>query len=64
MTRKSLQCYLATGVCIFGCLLLIASFVINPTGEIHSSVLAIFGEIEGTSLALFGIERFPVRNPN
>ena len=47
--------YLACVLIIFGCGLLVAGFVVSPTGEIHSSVLTAFGEICTLVGAILGI---------
>ena len=39
-----------------GCGLLIAGFILPPSGEIHNSVLVAFGEILTFAGALFGID--------
>ena len=39
-----------------GCGLLIAGFILHPSGEIHNSVLVAFGEILTFAGALFGID--------
>lgn len=52
---------------IFGCLLIVAAFVVPPTGEIHPSVLTAFGEILTFAGAVLGIDynyRYKSRNPN
>ncbi|MCM1034554.1 MAG: hypothetical protein NC038_03440 [Paludibacter sp.] len=46
---------LATAMSIFGCSLLVAAFIVKPTGEIHSSVLTAFASTLTYSAALFGI---------
>lgn len=54
--RRRLQLLTAVGLCIFGMLLLVASFVIPPTGVIDPSVLAAMAEILTFSGALIGID--------
>jgi hypothetical protein len=46
---------LAVAMCIFGCLMLTAGFIVAPLGEIHQSVLIGFGEILTFSGAILGI---------
>ena len=43
--RLTLQLILAVSMAIFGCLLIVAAFVVPPTGEIHPTVLTAFGEL-------------------
>ena len=43
-------------MCSFGSALLVAGFVLPPTGEIHHSVLIAFGEILTFSGSLIGID--------
>lgn len=52
---ETIKLWLAVGLCIFGCLLLIAGFIVNPLGLIHQSVLIAFGEIMTFSGAILGI---------
>ena len=49
------QFNLAVCLIIFGCLLLLAGFVVSPTGVIHGSVLAAFGEVCTMVGAILGI---------
>ena len=53
---KKLQLILSVTLCTFGCMMLIAGFVIPPVGEIHHSVLIAFGEILTFSGSLIGID--------
>lgn len=62
ISRKSVQFWLAVAVCVFGCVLLVISLILRPTGEIDTSVLTAFGEIETVALALFGIEKLPIHD--
>ena len=48
---------LAVLLTVVGCGLLIAGFVVSPTGEIHSSALVAFGEIMTFVAALLGISQ-------
>jgi hypothetical protein len=47
--------YIATILTVAGCLLLVGGFLVDPKGEIHSSVLVAFGEIMTFVAALLGI---------
>ncbi len=49
------QFILACCLVIFGCALLLAGFIVSPTGVIHGSVLAAFGEICTMVGAILGI---------
>ena len=53
---KRLQLVLATSLCIFGCAMIVAGFVVQPVGEIHQSVLVAFGEMLTFSGSLIGID--------
>ena len=50
-----IKIYLAGAMCIFGCVLLVAGFIVNPLGVISNSVLVAFGEILTFSGAILGI---------
>lgn len=50
-----IKLWLAVGLCIFGCTLLIAGFIVNPLGIIHQSVLIAFGEVITFAGAILGI---------
>ena len=52
----SIQLKCAVGLCFVGAGLLIAGFVVEPTGKIDSSVLVAFGEILTFVGALMGID--------
>jgi hypothetical protein len=54
--RKQLQLITALALCIFGCTMLTAGFVLPPLAEIHHSVLVAFGEILTFSGSLIGID--------
>lgn len=54
--KKSMQLALAFAMCTFGCALLLAGFIIDPTGEIHNSVLIAFGETMTFAGSLIGID--------
>ena len=49
------QFVLAVCLIFFGCVLLLAGFIVSPTGVIHGSVLAGFGEIITFAGAVLGI---------
>lgn len=49
------QFILAVCLIIFGCILLLSGFIVSPTGVIHGSVLAAFGEICTMVGAILGI---------
>lgn len=55
-TKPTLQLLTAVGLIIVGCGLLVAGFILAPTGEIHNSVLVAFGEILTFAGSLFGID--------
>ena len=46
---------LAVAMCVFGCAMLVAGFLVAPLGEIHQSVLIGFGEILTFSGTILGI---------
>ena len=50
-----IKIYLAVGMCIFGCAMLVAGFAVAPLGVIHNSVLVGFGEVLTFAGALIGI---------
>jgi hypothetical protein len=54
--KLSMQLAVATGLCIIGCGLLIAGFIVAPLGIIDSSVLVAFGETCTFAGALFGVD--------
>ena len=56
MLSKIMKKRLAILVLIFGCLLVIAAFIVNPTGEIHYSVMVIFSLCLGFSAGMVGVE--------
>ena len=58
MWHKNLRVQLGTAVflVVVGVGLLIAGFIVNPTGVIHPSVLTAFGEIVTFAGALFGVD--------
>lgn len=50
-----IKLWLAVGLCVFGCCLLIAGFIVNPLGVISQSVLIAVGEIFTFSGTILGI---------
>lgn len=50
------QLWFAIILVAFGCGLLLAAFIVSPTGEIHPSVLTAFGEILTFAGALLGLD--------
>ena len=54
--KKNLQICLATGLVIFGVILIIAAFIVPPTGVIDPTVLTAFGEILTFAGSLIGID--------
>ena len=54
--KSAIQLCSAIFLITVGCGLLIAGFMLPPSGEIHNSVLVAFGEILTFAGALFGID--------
>lgn len=54
--KLTLQLIIALMLSIVGCGLLIAGFVVNPLGEIDSSVLIAFGETSTFTGAVLGVD--------
>ncbi len=54
--KSAIQLCSAIFLITVGCGLLIAGFILPPSGEIHNSVLIAFGEILTFAGALFGID--------
>lgn len=54
--KNTIQLISAVALIVIGSGLLIAGFIVPPTGVIHSSVLIAFGEILTFVGALFGID--------
>lgn len=54
--KLTLQLILAVTMAIFGCIMVVAAFIVPPTGEIHPSVLTAFGEILTFAGAVLGID--------
>ena len=55
-SKLTTQLWLAVVLVLFGISLLIASFWVPPTGEIHSSVLVAYGETLTFVGALVGVD--------
>ena len=53
---KHLQLILATALCIFGCVMLVAGLVLPPVGVIDSSILVAYGETLTFAGSLIGID--------
>lgn len=58
MERKNtrLQNFVSGMLATVGTAILVAGFIVNPRGEIHSSVLIAFGECITFVVAVFGID--------
>lgn len=54
--KLTVQLVLAVSMAIFGCMMIVAAFIVPPTGEIHPSVLTAFGEILTFAGAVMGID--------
>lgn len=55
-TDRRLKNFISIMLSIVGAGLLIAGFVVNPEGQIDSSVLVAFGECFGVVGAIFGFD--------
>lgn len=56
MNEHRVQLRAALGLIVTGAALLIAGFVVSPTGQVHNSVLVAFGEILTFAGSIFGID--------
>lgn len=56
MMKDNIQLILAGVLCLVGCGLLIAGFVVPPTAKIDSSVLIAFGEVMTFAASLLGVD--------
>ena len=56
MKQYKLQLIVAAALVVFGVLLIIAAFIVPPTGVIDPTVLTAFGEILTFSGAIIGID--------
>lgn len=54
--KHTLQLIMSVLLVAFGCLLILAGFIVKPTGEIHPSVLTAFGEILTFAGAVIGVD--------
>ena len=54
--KLTIQLILAVTMAIFGCILIVAAFIVPPTGEIHPTVLTAFGELLTFAGAVLGID--------
>ena len=54
--KHTLQLIMSVLLVAFGCILILAGFIVNPTGEIHPSVLTAFGEILTFAGAVIGVD--------
>ena len=54
--KLTIQLILAVTMAVFGCVMIVAAFIVPPTGEIHPSVLTAFGEILTFAGAVLGID--------
>lgn len=55
-TKMTIQLCMAIALVIIGMILLMCGFWVDPTGEIHSSVLTAFGECCTFAGCLLGID--------
>ncbi len=55
-TYSNRQFILACCLIFFGCCLICAGFIVEPTGKIDSSVLVAFGEVLTFAGAVMGID--------
>ncbi|MDE7159373.1 MAG: hypothetical protein K2O24_00810 [Muribaculaceae bacterium] len=53
---RTLQLCVSVAIITVGCSLLVAGFCVNPTGEIHNSVLVAFGEIMTFAGSFIGLD--------
>ena len=56
MNEHRVQLRAALGLIVVGAGLLIAGFMVSPTGQVHNSVLVAFGEILTFAGSIFGID--------
>lgn len=50
-----IKIWLAVGLCIFGCIMIMAGFIVSPIGIIHNSVLIVVGELFSFAGCVLGI---------
>ena len=56
VNKMNVQLVVACAMCVAGLTLVFSGFWVNPTGEIHNSVLVAFGEVLTFAGALFGVD--------
>lgn len=54
--KTEIQLITAVLLILFGCVLIMMGFWINPLGEIHNSILVAFGEVLTFAGGIFGID--------
>ena len=54
--KHTLQLICSIVLVAFGCILVALGFIVQPTGEIHPSVLTAFGEILTFAGAVIGVD--------
>lgn len=54
--KERVELWMAVFLCGFGCVLLVAGFIVDPTGVIDNSVLIAFGEISTLIGAILGVD--------
>ena len=54
--KHTLQLLASIALVAFGCILIALGFFVQPTGEIHPSVLTAFGEILTFAGAVIGVD--------
>lgn len=56
VNKMNVQLVVACVMCVAGLTLVFSGFWVDPTGEIHNSVLVAFGEVLTFAGALFGVD--------
>ena len=56
VNKMNVQLVVACVMCVAGLTLVCSGFWVDPTGEIHNSVLVAFGEVLTFAGALFGVD--------
>lgn len=54
--KHTLQLLTSVALVVFGCILIMLGFSVDPIGEIHPSVLTAFGEILTFAGAVIGVD--------
>ena len=54
--RDKVQFWIAGGLMVFGCLMLMIGLFIEPAGQLHSSLLIAFGEVGTLAASVLGID--------